>query len=121
MSDQTNRRNFILGSVAAATAIGYKAIAQKSESIASESIAASQIPSLMPERILGKTNLSVPILGLGGSGKTPISQIGQDKEAIALIQRALELGIRYFDTAQMYVHNSDPQHIHQDSWPFLKR
>lgn len=102
MSDQTNRRNFILGSVAAATAIGYKAIAQKSESIASESIAASQIPSLMPERILGKTNLSVPILGLGGSGKTPISQIGQDKEAIALIQRALELGIRYFDTAQMY-------------------
>lgn len=28
MSDQTNRRNFILGSVVAATAIGYKAIAQ---------------------------------------------------------------------------------------------
>ncbi|NJL53038.1 MAG: hypothetical protein HC930_14105 [Hydrococcus sp. SU_1_0] len=76
MSDQTNRRNFILGSVAAATAIGYKAITQNSESIA-----ASQFTSSMPERILGKTNISLPILGLGGSGKTPISQRGQDKRS----------------------------------------
>jgi predicted aldo/keto reductase-like oxidoreductase len=97
MSDKTNRRNFILGSVAAATAIGYKAITQESQTIA-----ASKIPSLMPERILGKTNVSVPILGLGGAGQTPISKTGTDQEAIALIQKALELGIRYFDTAESY-------------------
>jgi predicted aldo/keto reductase-like oxidoreductase len=97
MSDKTNRRNFILGSVAAATAIGYKAITQESQTIA-----ASKIPSLMPERILGKTNVSVPILGLGGAGQTPISKTGTDQKAIALIQKALELGIRYFDTAESY-------------------
>lgn len=97
MSDQTNRRKFILGSIAAATAIGYKAITQESPTIA-----ASKIPSSMPERILGKTNISVPLLGLGGAGQTPISKTGMDKKAIALIQKALELGIRYFDTAESY-------------------
>jgi predicted aldo/keto reductase-like oxidoreductase len=97
MSDRTNRRNFILGSVAVATAIGCKAITQKSLTTV-----ASEIPSSMPERILGKTNISLPILGLGGAGQTPISKTGQDQEAIALIQKALELGIRYFDTAEGY-------------------
>jgi predicted aldo/keto reductase-like oxidoreductase len=98
MSEQTNRRNFILGSVAAATAIGYKAMTQKPQ----PTIAVSEIPSLMPERILGKTNVSLPILGLGGAGQTPISNTEQEKEAIALIEKALQLGVRYFDTAQMY-------------------
>ncbi|VEP12977.1 Aldo/keto reductase [Hyella patelloides LEGE 07179] len=98
MSGKTNRRNFILGSVAAATAIGYKAVSHKPQ----PTIAVSEIPSSMPERILGKTNISLPVLGLGGAGQTPISKRGQDKEAIALIEKALELGIRYFDTAEMY-------------------
>ena len=98
MSKKTNRRNFILGSVAAATAIGYKAVSQKPE----KTVALSQIPQTMPERILGKTNVSLPILGLGGAGQTPIGKRGQDRDAIALTEKALELGIRYFDTAQMY-------------------
>ena len=84
--------------VAAATAIGCKAIAKKSQ----PTVALSQIPATMPERVLGKTNVSLPILGLGGAGQTPISKRGQDKAAIALIEKALELGIRYFDTAEMY-------------------
>ncbi|HHP7232684.1 MAG TPA: aldo/keto reductase [Xenococcaceae cyanobacterium] len=98
MSDKTNRRNFIIGSVAAATAIGCKAVTQQPP----QTIAQSPIPSSMPERILGKTKISLPILGLGGAGQTPISKRGQEKEAIALIEKALELGIRYFDTAESY-------------------
>ena len=98
MSRKTNRRNFLLGSVAAATAVGYKAVTNSSQS----TMALSDIPSSMPERMLGKTNISLPILGLGGAGQTPISKQGQEKEAIALIQKALELGIRYFDTAENY-------------------
>jgi aryl-alcohol dehydrogenase-like predicted oxidoreductase len=98
MNNKTNRRNFILGSVAAATAIGYKAVSQKPQ----PTVALSEIPSTMPERVLGKTNISLPLLGLGGAGKTPISNRGREKEAIALIQKALELGIRYFDTAENY-------------------
>jgi len=98
MSKKTNRRNFIMGGVAAATAISCSNINRKPES----SIASSQIKQTMPERILGKTNISLPILGLGGAGQTPLSKKGQEKEAIAVIETALELGIRYFDTAENY-------------------
>lgn len=56
----------------------------------------------MPERVLGKTNLTVPILGLGGAGQTPLSWNDSEAQAVAIVERALELGIRYFDTASSY-------------------
>jgi aryl-alcohol dehydrogenase-like predicted oxidoreductase len=96
MSEKIDRRNFLLGGVAAATVIGSKVFAQQSQ------VTATQTTASMPERILGKTNLSLPILGLGGVGQTPIAQRGSAKEAIAIVERAFELGIRYFDTAQNY-------------------
>lgn len=98
MSNKTNRRNFLIGSAAIATTLCCKALTDKT----SELMALSSTQSSMPERILGKTNLSLPILGLGGAGKTPLSSQGQEKEAIALIERAIQLGIRYFDTAYNY-------------------
>ncbi len=63
----------------------------------------------MPERQLGRTGLSVPILGLGGAGQTPLSGRGAAAEAkaIALIETALTLGIRYFDTAASYGPSED--------------
>lgn len=56
----------------------------------------------MPERILGRTQRQLPLLGLGGSGKTPLSNPNRLDEAVALVEKALELGIRYFDTANNY-------------------
>ena len=56
----------------------------------------------MPERILGKTQINLPVLGLGGAGRTPISNGGAEAESIALIEKALELGIKYYDTAASY-------------------
>lgn len=97
MSEKTNRRNFLIGSVAAATVIGSQALTKKPNQAA-----LSQTSSSMPERILGKTQISLPILGLGGAGQTPLSKAGQDKQAIALVEKALELGIRYYDTAADY-------------------
>jgi len=61
----------------------------------------------MPERVLGNTGLRLPILGLGGAGQTPLSWNGAEKEAIALVQHALELGVRYFDTAASYGPSED--------------
>ena len=61
----------------------------------------------MPERLLGATGVSVPILGLGGAGQTPLSQPGAEENAVALIQRAVALGIRYFDTAASYGPSED--------------
>ena len=93
MSQKTNRRNFLLGSVAAATVVGSKALTKKT------TYASSSITESMPERVLGKTQISLPIFGLGGAGQTPISQGDAEAESIALIEKALELGIKYYDTA----------------------
>ncbi|NJO95009.1 MAG: aldo/keto reductase [Hyellaceae cyanobacterium CSU_1_1] len=96
MTRKTNRRNFLIGSVAAATAIGSQALTKKTN------LASSSTIESMPARILGKTQISLPVLGLGGAGQTPISYEGKEKEAIALIEKALELGIKYYDTAASY-------------------
>lgn len=61
----------------------------------------------MPEVLLGNTGVSVPVLGLGGAGQTPLSRQGQEKSAIALIEAAISLGIRYFDTAANYGPSED--------------
>lgn len=66
--------------------------------------AGTRIAGTMPERILGKTGVSLPILGLGGAGY-PLGSRGDNKDeakALAIIERAVELGIRYFDTASSY-------------------
>ena len=98
MNSKTTRRTFILGSLAAATVVGTKSLTQKSDTPLSK----ITIPQSMPERMLGKTNISLPIFGLGGAGQTPLSKSGQEKEAIALVERALALGVRYYDTAADY-------------------
>jgi hypothetical protein len=50
----------------------------------------------MQKRRFGRTNLQVSIVGFGG---TWISEIDQDA-AVAVVKRAFELGINYFDTAK---------------------
>ena len=78
--------------------VGCSKIQQKQSSV----LASSKEKILMPKRRLGRTNVQLPILGLGGAGNTPLSHPNQEKEAIEQIERALELGIRYFDTAASY-------------------
>ena len=97
MNNKTTRRTFIVGSIAAATVASTKTLSQQSNT--TESTLPSQS---MPERVLGKTNISLPIFGLGGAGQTPLSKQGQEKEAMALVERALALGVRYYDTAADY-------------------
>jgi aryl-alcohol dehydrogenase-like predicted oxidoreductase len=54
----------------------------------------------IPKRILGNTGEEVTILGLGGEGI--LRTFGNDREAYALINRALDLGITYFESARAY-------------------
>jgi predicted aldo/keto reductase-like oxidoreductase len=56
--------------------------------------------SFLSKRLLGKTGAEVTILGLGGEGI--LRTFGQEKEAIPLIQRAIDLGITYFESARAY-------------------
>lgn len=54
----------------------------------------------IPKRKLGKTGIQVTILGLGGEGI--LRTYGYDKEAYELINRAIDLGISYFESARAY-------------------
>jgi aryl-alcohol dehydrogenase-like predicted oxidoreductase len=54
----------------------------------------------IPTRKLGRTGAEVTILGLGGEGILRSS--GFDREAYALINRALDLGIAYCESARAY-------------------
>jgi aryl-alcohol dehydrogenase-like predicted oxidoreductase len=56
----------------------------------------------MQKRTLGKEGLEVSALGLGTMGMTMAYGPGDDAQGIATIQRAFELGVTFFDTAELY-------------------
>jgi aryl-alcohol dehydrogenase-like predicted oxidoreductase len=116
-SPRTTRRNFLITSmIAMGGAIGNAACQQaqtnptvqsqtNSSSSSSEPAHSASSPARLeeiPQQILGRTKIQIPIFGLGGAGRTPLSRAGEEQEAIAILERALDLGIRYFDTASSY-------------------
>ncbi len=88
-----SRRNFI--KVTLATAGAY--FLNKSEKIF-PTLFAKDLP--MPKRVLGKTGYRVGIFSLGG--QSTLEQAGTEKESIKIINRALDLGVNYIDTAAAY-------------------
>jgi aryl-alcohol dehydrogenase-like predicted oxidoreductase len=56
----------------------------------------------MEQRTLGRQGLVVPELGLGCIGMSQSYGPGDDQESVATIHRALELGMTFLDTADMY-------------------
>jgi aryl-alcohol dehydrogenase-like predicted oxidoreductase len=54
----------------------------------------------IPKRKLGQTGEEVTILGLGGEGV--LRTFGYDQEGYQLINRAIDLGINYFESARAY-------------------
>ena len=56
----------------------------------------------MQVRKLGTQGLEVSALGLGCMGMSEFYGPGDDAESIATIHRAIELGVTFFDTADMY-------------------
>ena len=55
---------------------------------------------MIPKRKLGNTGVEVTLMGLGGEGV--LRTHGYDKEAYDLINRAIDLGINYLESARAY-------------------
>jgi aryl-alcohol dehydrogenase-like predicted oxidoreductase len=90
MSERTlTRREFV--KVGAAGAAGAAALAIGGQ--------AGAAPG-MPQRALGKTGHQVKIFSLGG--QATIEKAGMRDESIAIINRAIDLGVNYVDTAAAY-------------------
>ncbi|MDP2955005.1 MAG: aldo/keto reductase [Longimicrobiales bacterium] len=57
-------------------------------------------PSPMPERPLGKTGHSPRLFSLGG--QATLEKPGTRDESVAIVNRAIDLGVNYIDTAAAY-------------------
>ena len=57
---------------------------------------------MLPTRKLGAQGLEVSALGLGCMGMSQSYGTPDDTESIATVHRALELGLNFFDTAEVY-------------------
>lgn len=57
---------------------------------------------MLKKRKLGKQGLEVSELGLGCMGMSQSYGLPNDVESIATIHRAIELGVTFFDTAEIY-------------------
>ena len=94
---KVTRRDFVrtvVGGAAAATLVSAGA-----GSI--EAIARTISPGTdMPVRPLGKTGHQVKIFSLGG--QATLEEGGRDGEADAIINKAIDLGVNYIDTARVY-------------------
>jgi aryl-alcohol dehydrogenase-like predicted oxidoreductase len=57
---------------------------------------------MLPTRRLGRQGLEVSALGLGCMGMSQSYGVPDDKESIATLHRAIELGVTFLDTAEAY-------------------
>jgi aryl-alcohol dehydrogenase-like predicted oxidoreductase len=102
-----SRRQFIGGGIAAtlAVAAGESAAAPEQKEAPAKKTAKDhpynpRTHQAMPTRNLGRTGYQVGIFSLGGQATLEIQ--GKEKESVAIVSRALDLGINYIDTAAAY-------------------
>ncbi|RYG00724.1 MAG: aldo/keto reductase, partial [Chitinophagaceae bacterium] len=76
----------------------------------------------MPKRILGNSGLEVSALGLGCMGLTfGYGPATNEKDAMALIERAYDLGVTFFDTAEAYSQGGNETLLGKAVKPFREK
>lgn len=96
-NDKLTRRTFVGGVLGAAAVAGLGP--QIVNPLATLAAPATRIPA-MPSRPLGQTGHKVRIFSLGG--QATLEKQGTEEESAAIINRALDLGVNYIDTAPAY-------------------
>lgn len=100
--ERIDRRQLLRLGVGAAAAGAIARLAESQEKPASGP--AKELPSAA----LGGTKRRLPRLGLGCF---PLSTLAAEEPAVAVVRRALELGVRYFDTAPSYGNGSSERRV----------
>lgn len=73
---------------------------------------------MIPVRKLGRLGREVPALGMGGAALNDLyGRPTNDEWAAATIRRALEQGIRYFDTSPLYGESERRMGMGLEGWP----
>jgi aryl-alcohol dehydrogenase-like predicted oxidoreductase len=102
MADGQDRREFLkrgvvaVGGAAAGTGLGASAVAGTPRPLPQN----PRTPAAMPTRNLGRTGYSVGIFSLGGQASVELPN--NETQAIAIVEKALDLGVNYIDTAARY-------------------
>jgi len=107
MGNNQDRRNFLKTGFVTATGIGV--LSQAGTFTNAEKLLADVARSTMPKRKLGKTGFKVSLFSLGSGSTT--AQVRQQEDAIEIINRALDLGINYIDTAPTYGNGASETNI----------
>ena len=98
-----SRRDFVktvVGGAAGLAAGGLAATGLPLETLASGGKKHTYVTGALPTRSLGKTGFEVPIFSLGG--QATLEKPGTAEESVAIINRAIDLGVRYLDTSRVY-------------------
>jgi aryl-alcohol dehydrogenase-like predicted oxidoreductase len=93
---EANRRTFLKSGAGIATGLLAESGAEAQQPAATKKTG----PLPMPTRNLGRTGYKVGIFSLGG--QAAVEQPNNDKVAVPIVERALDLGINYIDTASSY-------------------
>lgn len=98
MDQSLNRRSFIKGSLALTAGVGLGAASGLFSNLAAW--AQDPVNNPMPTRPLGRTGHQVSLFSLGG--QATIERPNRHDDAVEIINRALDLGVNYIDTANQY-------------------
>lgn len=93
MSKDLSRRKFL-------ERIGLSTVAGASYSLFKDAVPAKAATTPLPSRTLGRTGAKVSILAFGCGSR--FLMYGEEEKALAALNRAIDLGITYLDTAYAY-------------------
>ena len=102
MAKKQDRREFLkrgaaaVGGAAAGAGLGAGAVAAASRPLPQN----PRTPQAMPTRNLGRTGYAVGVFSLGG--QAAVEQPANEEAAVAIVKKALDLGVNYVDTAARY-------------------